>query len=224
MHAKDDTSKLGYYEESDHGTKTVQRTIREYMASSRVNGMSVSVYVLTRSVIKSYFGVHDIVLGLPKTRKRRPDPVPNDDSSMTLENFYKMLQNRKPSIMMKTIMPIKLQSDMDSSTFTDRFNYYGCTQIVRCFKTDDYTLGNIDRCPMPIKLLHVKTNMVYTAFLNRDAIIYHMWYDPGIQMVSEMNLPRPSGQVVQTNRLPLKTANAWRTSAWICTRRRFRYP
>ena len=44
---------------------------------------------------------------------------------MTLEDFYKMLQNGKPSITMRTIMLIKLQSGMDSSTFTDRFNYEG---------------------------------------------------------------------------------------------------
>ena len=30
---------------------------------------------------------------------------------------------------MKTVMLIKLHSGMDSSTFADRFNYEGCSQI-----------------------------------------------------------------------------------------------
>ena len=42
----------------------------------------------------------------------------------------------------------------------------------------------------------------------------HMWYDPGIQMVSEMNLPRPAVWVAQMNRLPSETADAWHTSAY----------
>ena len=44
---------------------------------------------------------------------------------MTLEDFYRMLQKGKPGIMMHTIMLINLQSGMDTSTLTDRFNYEG---------------------------------------------------------------------------------------------------
>ena len=77
-----------------------------------------------RSAIKSYFNANGIVLDLPKSRKKRADSTTSDDS-MTLENFYKMLQTGNPGIKMRTIMLIKLHSGMDSSTFTDRFNYEG---------------------------------------------------------------------------------------------------
>ena len=38
---------------------------------------------------------------------------------MTLEDFYNMPKDENPGIKMKTIMLIKLQSGMDSSTFAD---------------------------------------------------------------------------------------------------------
>ena len=160
---------LHYCMESDYGTKTAQHAIREYLASPQVNMMSASVYVATRSAIKSYFNVNDVVLDLPKTRKKRLDSVSNDDP-MTLEDFYKMLQKGKPGIMLHTIMMIKLHSGMDSSTLTDRFNYEGYSQIVKHFGTDDYKSWNPNMCPVPITLVRVKTNVQYTTFLERDAI------------------------------------------------------
>ena len=161
---------MEYCHESDHGTKTAQRVIREYMADIQSDGISVSTQKYIQSAIKSYFGVHDIVLDLPKTRKKRLDPVSDEDSHMTLEDFYRMLQKGKPCIMMHTIMLINLQSGMDSSTLTDRFNYEGYPQIVKYFKTDNHKSWNLEMCPVPIRLVRVKTNVQYTTFLDHDAI------------------------------------------------------
>ena len=55
--------------ESDHGTKTAQRAIREYLTSPQAGKMSDSVHFITRAAIKSYFGTNDVVLDLPKIRK-----------------------------------------------------------------------------------------------------------------------------------------------------------
>ena len=152
---------MEYCHESDHGTKTAQWVIREYLADIQSDGISVSTQKYIQSAIKSYFGVHDIVLDLPRTRKKRLDPVSDEDSHMTLEDFYRMLQKGKPGIMMHTIMLITLQSGMDSSTFTDRFNYEGYSQIVKYFKTDDHKSWNLEMCPVPIRLVRVKTNVQY---------------------------------------------------------------
>ena len=156
---------LYYCMESDHGTKTAQRVVREYLASAQMDKMSASTHACIQAAIKSYFGVNDALLVLPKTRKKRLDPVSDEDSHMTLEDFYRILQDGKPGIMMKTIMLIKLQSGMDSSTLTDCFNYEGYPQIVKYFKTDDHMLWNLDMRPIPIKLVRVKTNAQYTTFL-----------------------------------------------------------
>ena len=67
-------------------------------------------------------------------------------------------------------MLIQLQSGMDVSTLTDRFNYEGYSQIVKYFKTDNHKSWNLDLCPVPIKLVRVKTNVRYTTFLEHDAV------------------------------------------------------
>ena len=161
---------LHYCMESDHGTKTAQRAVREYLASTQMDKMSASTHTYIQAAIKSYFGVNDVLLVLPKTRKKRLDPVSDKASHMTLEDFYRMLQKGKPGIMMHTIMLITLQSGMDSSTFTDRFNYEGYSQIVKYFKTENHKSWNLEMCPVPIKLVRVKTNVQYTTFLEHDAI------------------------------------------------------
>ena len=160
---------MEYCSGSDFGANIAQRVAREYLVSPHVAEASTNAHAITRSAIKSYFGVHDIMLNLPKTRKSRSEPI-RDDPPMTLEEFYKMLQNGKPGIMMRTAIMIKFQSAMDSSTFTDRFNHEGYAQIVQHFKTDDHAAWNLDRCPVPITVIRVKTDVQYTTFLDRDAI------------------------------------------------------
>ena len=162
---------MEYCNRSDHGTKTAQRVIREYLPELQAGKMSASAQAVIQSAIKSYFSVHDIVLDLPRTRKKRLDPVSDEESHMTLEDFYKMLQNGKPSITMRAIMLIKLQSGMDSSTLADRFNYEGYPQIVKYFRTDNHRSWNLEKCPIPIRLVRVKTNVQYTTFLEHDAIV-----------------------------------------------------
>ena len=190
-----------YCIESGYGTKAAQRAIREYLVSPQVDKMSDSLYMSTRSAIKSYFSINDQALDLPRTRKKRADLTTDNKPSMSLEDFYKMLQNGKPGIMMRTIMLVKFHSGMDSSTLTDRFNYEGYSQIVRYFKTDDHAMWNLDLCPVPIKLVRVKTHVQYTTFLERDAIAqlqkYLTWkeakygrHDPSKPLfVTKQNVP-----------------------------------
>ena len=163
---------------SDHGTKTAQRVVREFLASPHVSKTTAGVRVTMRSSIKSYFDAHDIVIVLPKQKEKRADPACEDDS-MSLEDFYRMVQNGNPGvkhacpkrrILMRTIMLIKLQSGMDSSTLADRFNYEGYSQIARHFKTEDHSLWSPDMCPVPIKVIRVKTTVQHTTFLDCDAI------------------------------------------------------
>ena len=161
---------LTYCNESNYGVKTAQRAVREYLASSQMSAVSASAHAGMRSAIRSYFNTNDVVLVLPKTRKKRSEPVSDEDSHMTLDDFYMMLHNGNPSVMMRTIMLIKLQSGMDSSTFADRFNHEGYSQIVKYFGTDNHKTWSLDMCPVPIKLVRVKTNVQYTTFIDRDAV------------------------------------------------------
>ena len=118
---------LYYCTESDYGTKTAQCAIREYLTSPQACEMSDSAHTSIRTAIKSYFGTNDVVLNLPKSRKKQTDAI-SDDDSMPLEDFYNMLKDGNPGIKMKTVMLIKIHSGTDSSTFADRFNYEGCSR------------------------------------------------------------------------------------------------
>ena len=182
---------MEYCNESDYGTKTAQRAIREYVTNQEKGIMTLSAYSLAQSAIKSYFNTNDIVLALPKPRKQRSEQAPDDDP-MTLEDFYRMLQNGKPSITMRTIALIKFQSGMDSSTLTDRFNYEGYSQIVKYFRTDDHMSWNLEMCPVPIKLVRVKTDVSYTTFLEHDAIAQLQEYLTWKEMkYSKQNISKP---------------------------------
>ena len=161
---------MEYCNESDYGTKTARRAIREFLACQDAAGMSAGVQATTRSAIKSYFGAHDIVLDFPRGRKKHAGHVPDEGSVMALEDFYKILQNGKPSITVRTVMMIKLQSGMDSATLADCFNCEGYPQLVQYFKTADHESWDVDACPVPIKLVRVKTGVPYTTFLDRDAV------------------------------------------------------
>ena len=171
---------LYYCTESDYGIKTAQRAIREYLAGPEADKMSDSVHSITRAAIKSYFNVNDVVLNIPKSRKKLIGHT-HDDDPMSLEDFYHMIKDGNPGLKMKTVMLIKLHSGMDSSTFADRFNYEGYSQITKHFGTDDHKSWNLEKCPVPIKLVRVKTNVQYTTFLERDAITqlqrYLTWKD-----------------------------------------------
>ena len=161
---------MEYCMDPDHGMKTAQRVVREYMAGMQSAGASNSVYVVAQSAIKSYFEVHDIVLDLRKARKNRVKTA-REESHMSLKDLYKMLQNGRPSLTVRTIMLIKFQSGMDSATLADRFNYEGYSQIVKHFKADDHKSWDLAKCPVYLKLVRVKTDMWYTTFLDHDAIV-----------------------------------------------------
>ena len=161
---------MKHCEKPANGPRIAQRVMREYAAALQAGGASAGVQVAARSAIKSYFTVHDIALALSKSKKKRAEHAP-DNAQMSLEDFYKMLQNGRPSIMMRTIMLIKLQSGMDSATFTDRFNYEGYGQIVKYFNTDNCGSWNLSMCPVPIKTVRVKTGIPYTTFIDHDAVV-----------------------------------------------------
>ena len=153
----------------DFNANTLIRIVRKFLTDPQTTSLSASTNSITRSAIKSYFGVHNIVLNLSKTRNKRSENISND-SSMTPGAFYRMLQNSNSGIMLRTVILIKFQSVMDSATLADRFNYDGYRQIVEYFGTENHSLWNLDLCPIPINLIRVKTNVRHITFLDRDAI------------------------------------------------------
>jgi hypothetical protein len=93
-----------------------------------------------------------------------------DPQSLSLEDFVKILTIGKPSMLQKAVFMCKFQRGLDSSTFADRFNFEAWPQIVKYFGTEQYMMWDLNKCPVPIKLVRIKTGFLHTGFLDRDAI------------------------------------------------------
>ena len=93
-----------------------------------------------------------------------------EPKTLSLEDFMKILTVGKPSILQKAVFICKFQRGLDSSTLTDRFNFEAWLQIVKHFGTEQYMMWDLEKCPVPIKLVRIKTGFLHTGFLDRDAI------------------------------------------------------
>lgn len=163
---------LRFCEDSDHGAQAARRAVRQYLAELAESGYSLSTAVLKCAAIKSYFAAHDMQVDVRVDRKRHASHDVRDDSEMNLLDFYKMMISGGMDAMTRAIMMVKFQAGLDSSTMADRFNFEGYPQIVRHFGMEDYAAWDLDRCPVPIKLVRVKTGMQYTTFIDRDAVVH----------------------------------------------------
>ena len=117
---------------------------------------------------------------------------------MEIADFYKMMTANKVDLMVRAVMLVKFQTGLDSSTLTDRFNFYAYQQIAKWCGTDDHKAWGNDKCPIPIQLVRVKTGIKYTTFIDRDALeaikAYLSWRE-------ERHGPRdPAGPMFLTTR------------------------
>ena len=162
---------MEYSDSPDYVPKTAQRVLREYAAALQSGGAAAGVQAIARSATMSCLAAHDIVPALPGSRKKRAESTHDGDSVMTIEDFCKMLQNGRPGLALRTAMPMTFQPGIGAATLADRFNYEGYSQIVKYFKTDEHSMWNLAMCPVPIKLVRVKTVVPCMTFLDHDAIV-----------------------------------------------------
>lgn len=161
---------LRFCKGSRDGAQAARRAIKQYMSESAGAGYSVNTAILRCSALKSYFAAHDMPVSLRVDKRRYAKHDVRDDSEMTLMDFYKVVTTGGTGAMSRAIMMAKFQAGLDSSTMADRFNFEAYPQMTKYFGVDDHTAWDLDRCPVPIKLVRVKTGMQYTTFLDRDAV------------------------------------------------------
>ena len=156
---------------TDRGDRTAGKILRRYLAHSAASGMSVSTALVRCAAVKSYFAAHDVHLDAKVERNRhRPGGDSGAAAKMSLADLYKMMTAGGMNAMCRAIVMVKFQAGLDSSTLADRFNFDAYPQIVRRFGTEDYEAWDLARCPVPVRLVRVKTNTAYTTFLDRDAV------------------------------------------------------
>ncbi len=131
-----------------------------------------------------------------------------EPKSLSLEDFMKILTVGKPSLLQKAVFICKFQRGLDSSTLTDRFNFEAWPQIVKHFGTEKYMMWDLEKCPVPVKLVRIKTGFLHTGFLDRDAI-------QSIQDYLEFRFKK-TGKVMSIDEpLFLNTKNTPISSYWV---------
>ena len=117
--------------------------------------------------IKSFFRENDLDIAFRFNNKKC---IPLNESLMTLEELKKIITMKSIQKIEKAVFLCKFHRGLDSSTFADQFNFEVWGQLINYFGTDIPNEWDLDKCPVPIKLIRVKTNYLHTGFLDRDAI------------------------------------------------------
>ena len=161
---------LAFCGETDRGARAVGKILRQYLAHCAASGMSVSTALLHCAAVKSYFAAHEVRLDAKVERNRHRPEGGGAEARMSLADLYKMMTAGGMDAMGRAVVMVKFQAGLDASTMADRFNFEAYGQIIRHFGTEDYEAWDLDKCPVPIRLVRVKTNMRHTTFLDRDAV------------------------------------------------------
>ena len=189
---------LRFGEDGFGNEKEVRKIINQYLMDPRHGDLAHSTIAGMCAAIKSYFDAHDMATSVKFNGKKRDEIEITEEPEMEIADFYKMMTANKVDLMVRAVMVVKFQTGLDSSTLTDRFNFYAYQQIAKWCGTDDYKAWKKDKCPIPVYLVRVKTGIKYTTFIDRDALdaikIYLSWRE-------ERHGPRdPAGPMFLTTR------------------------
>ncbi len=149
------------------------KIIKKYMLDPIHAGKKPSSMNVTFCSILSYFDKNDHPIKMKFNTQTKYDKQQQVDEeiSFSLSDFMKILTVGKPSITEKAVFLCKFQRGLDASTLADRFNFQALDQINKYFKTDNHVSWNLDLCPVPVKLVRMKTGFSHVGFLDRDAIV-----------------------------------------------------
>ncbi|MBA4719404.1 MAG: hypothetical protein HRO68_10035 [Nitrosopumilus sp.] len=143
------------------------KIIKQYLLDEMHVTKSKSYMIVISSAIKSYFEKNEYPLDIKyKCNTAQPEDLQN----MSLSDVMTLLTNGKPSILEEAVFMCKFHRGLDASTLVDRFNYEAWEQITKWFGSDNPDSWDLEKCPVPIKLVRVKTSFLHIGFLDRDAV------------------------------------------------------
>ena len=154
----------------DGNEKEVKKIISEYLADPQNAHVKQSTRAVMCAAIKSYFDTHDVFTNVRVNGRKQDDGEFDDEPGLDIVEFYKMMTAGKLNPLTRAVMMVKFQAGLDSSTLADRFSFYAYSQIAKHCGTDDYKKWDPKKCPIPIRLIRVKTTTKYTTFIDRDAL------------------------------------------------------
>lgn len=163
---------LELFKESQNSESDYVRIIKRFLLDDMHKGKSSITMDGYYYAITSYFEKNECPIIFKFSGKYAYENTKDgqEPQTLSLEDFMKILTIGKPSILQKAVFLCKFQRGLDSSTLTDRFNFEAWPQLVKHFGTEQYMMWDLDKCPVPIKLVRIKTGYLHTGFLDRDAI------------------------------------------------------
>ena len=161
---------LYFGEERDENNREIKKIINTYLIDDIHNHLSRSSMSAICAAIKSYFSTNDMEINLKYNGRKRDKFEVEEESELTISEFYKMMTTSKIDLTIHAVMMVKFQAGLDSSTLADRFNYQAYSQISKFCGTTNHRDWDVDKCPIPIKLVRVKTGVQFITFFDRDAL------------------------------------------------------
>ena len=193
----------------------VRQFFAEQNAEKKYSASSMSQM---RSAVKSFFMAHEIpyALQLPRYMMRGSGGGAGgdewEDRVLKMSEFARMLTVGKPTVRDRAILLAKFHRGLDLSTLTDRFNYTAFDQIVKHMGTDDHLAWDLDKCPVPVTLVRVKTNVKHVGFLERDAMSANIEWITERERLTGRPLRRGDGQALYLTQRGDPIGNAWVSS------------
>lgn len=161
---------LHFGDDGNGNAREIGKIISQYLVDPRHKDLSHSTMVVTCAAIKSYFDKHDVMTYVKLNGRKRDAYEVTEEPGLDLVELYKMLTISKIDPMVRAVMLVKFQAGLDSSTLADRFNFYAYPQIAKFCGTLNHREWSLDKCPVPIKMVRVKTGVAFTTFIDRDAL------------------------------------------------------
>jgi len=150
--------------------KNIVRIIKQYLLDKSHTDKKASYMVIIKSAIASYFEKNEQKIQISFNPKTIYNTEKEFEQSMSISDVMEFLTTGKPSVTEKALSLCKFHRGLDASTLADRFNYEAWEQIAKWFRSNDHDSWDLEKCPVPISLIRMKTDFKHIGFLDRDAI------------------------------------------------------
>ncbi|MCH8915769.1 MAG: tyrosine-type recombinase/integrase [Thaumarchaeota archaeon] len=164
---------LELYQELNSNSIDFVKIIKTYLLDTKKHQDNrVKTVELDSCAIKSFFKENDSEINYSFNAKSsyKFTDSETEERIMSLEDFFTILTVGRPTVTEKAIFLCKFHRGLDSITLADRFNFQAFDQIALYFKSSNHNTWDLDKCPIPVTLVRVKTDFKHTGFLDRDAI------------------------------------------------------
>lgn len=146
--------------------------IEEYLYSDENKKYTAGYMNSKFSAIISYFVSNHCQVNFKFEPKKQWSTENSQDTIVFgLDEFADLIEKGGANLTERAVYTSKLHRGLDASTLADKFNFQAYGQLVEHFGETDHTKWKIDSmCPVPIRLVRLKSDYYHLGFLEYDAV------------------------------------------------------